>query len=49
MPVARSSEEEAKRKEEERNFGVFFDDEYDYLKHLKDRKVVEHDWDEADK
>jgi len=49
MPVARTSEEQAQRKEEERQFGVFFDDEYDYLKHLKDRKVVEHDWEAADR
>merc|ERR1719469_1841633 len=38
-----------RKKEEEREFGVFFNDEYDYMKHVKDRKVVEHDWDEADR
>lgn len=41
--------EQAKRKEEEREFGVFFEDEYDYMKHVKDRQVVDHDWDEADR
>lgn len=25
-----------KRLEEQRNFGVFFDDDYDYLQHLKE-------------
>ena len=25
-----------KRREEQRNFGVFFDDDYDYLQHLKE-------------
>jgi len=38
-----------KVKEEEREFGVFFDDEYNYLQHLKDRTKVEHDWSEADR
>jgi hypothetical protein len=28
-----------KRKEEEREHGVFFEDDYDYLQHLKDRLV----------
>lgn len=30
------SEERTKRKEEERKYGVFFDDDYDYLQHLRD-------------
>ena len=36
-------------KEEEREFGVFYDDNYNYLQHLKDRDVVDHDWTEADR
>jgi len=36
-------------KEEERAHGVFYDDEYNYLQHLKDRNVVEHDWSAADR
>ena len=36
-------------KEEERKFGVFYDDEYDYLQHLKDREAPEYDWSEMDK
>lgn len=36
-------------KEEERKFGVFYEDEYNYLQHLKDRTQVEHDWSEADR
>jgi len=43
------SETFKKRKEEEREFGIFYEDEYDYLQHLKDRGVVEHDWEEADR
>ena len=33
-----------KTKEEEREHGVFYEDEYNYLQHLKDRNKVEHDW-----
>ena len=36
-------------KEEERKFGVFYEDNYNYMQHLKDRNVVEHDWSEADR
>ena len=36
-------------KEEEREHGVFYDDDYNYLQHMKDRNVVEHDWSEADR
>ena len=43
------TEERAKQKEEEREFGVFYDDDYAYMKHLKDRSQVEHDWSEADR
>jgi len=38
-----------KSKEEEREHGVFYDDQYNYLQHLKDRNKVEHDWSEADR
>lgn len=31
-----SQVEVEKRREEQRNFGVFFDDDYDYLQHLKE-------------
>ena len=31
--------EVVKRKEEERTHGVFYDDEYDYLQHMKNRFV----------
>ena len=37
------------QKEEERKFGVFYDDEYDYMQHLKDREKPEYDWSEMDK
>ncbi|KAK7930627.1 hypothetical protein WMY93_007022 [Mugilogobius chulae] len=35
LPAANKVEAE-KRREEQRNFGVFFDDDYDYLQHLKE-------------
>jgi len=44
-----SKDEIKKQKEEERNFGVFYDDEYDYLQHMKSRDEIEYDWDEVDK
>ncbi|XP_019720074.1 protein LTV1 homolog [Hippocampus comes] len=34
LPAAKADAE--KRREEQRNFGVFFDDDYDYLQHLKE-------------
>jgi len=39
----------SKLKEEEREHGVFYDDDYNYLQHMKDRNLVEHDWSEADR
>ena len=39
----------SKIKEEEREFGAFFEDEYNHLQHLKDRSQVKHDWSEADR
>merc|ERR1719347_1477521 len=39
----------SKMKEEERKYGVFYEDDYNYLQHLKDPTVVEHDWSEADR
>jgi len=38
-----------KEKKEQREHGVFFEDNYNYLQHLKDRNAVEHDWSEADR
>ncbi|KAI1896563.1 hypothetical protein AGOR_G00096060 [Albula goreensis] len=34
--IPASKAEAEKRREEQRNFGVFFDDDYDYLQHLKE-------------
>ena len=44
-----SKDDAKKRKEEEREHGVFYDDEYDYLQHMKSRDEIEYDWDEVDK
>jgi len=38
-----------KDKLEEREHGVFYEDQYNYLQHLKDRNKVDHDWSEADR
>ena len=46
---AKAEEVRRKRKKEEREFGVFYDDDYDYMVHLKDRQQVQHDWDAADR
>ena len=42
-------DKDSSQKEEERKYGIFYDDEYDYLQHVKDRNVVEHDWESADR
>ena len=39
--------EVTKRKEEERDHGIFFDDDYDYLQHLKNRSGHLNDWNET--
>lgn len=36
--ISQTPEERAKRKKEEQKYGIFFDDEYDYLQHLRDRE-----------
>ena len=38
-----------KQKKEERDFGVFYDDDYNYMQHLKDRQAPEYDWSEMDR
>ena len=53
VPDSNEHKKDSKRrlkdtKEEERKFGVFYDDEYDYLQHLKDREAPEYDWSEMD-
>lgn len=34
----------AKRKKEQQKFGVFFDDDYDYLQHLREPEVQNVEW-----
>lgn len=34
----------AKRKEEEQKFGIFFDDDYDYLQHLREANKLSVEW-----
>ncbi|TRY61285.1 hypothetical protein TCAL_03693, partial [Tigriopus californicus] len=53
--LAQNPQDEARRleiqkqKEAQREFGVFFDDDYDYLQHMKDTSQVEHDWSGAER
>jgi len=44
-----TNEELDQIKEEERKFGVFYEDEYNYLQHLKVANVPEYDYSEVDK
>lgn len=52
MPVAdkqaakleRKSLDREKRKEEEQKYGIYFDDDYDYLQHLKDVSTLSVEW-----
>ena len=37
-----------KRKEEQRKYGIYFDDDYDYLKHLKDVNSLTAEWERVD-
>ncbi|XP_043270771.1 protein LTV1 homolog [Venturia canescens] len=37
-----------KRKEEQQKYGIFFDDEYDYLQHLKDVKSLPVEWERVE-
>jgi len=48
---AKTQEEIKRRKDEEREFGVFYDDEYDYLQHMKSRDelLVQNEMSEVDK
>ncbi|RWS22608.1 protein LTV1-like protein [Leptotrombidium deliense] len=41
--------DDASRKEEQRKFGIYFDDEYDYLQHLKDVRQVGSEWQQLEK
>eukprot|EP00092_Neocalanus_flemingeri_P006772 GFUD01007314.1.p1 GENE.GFUD01007314.1~~GFUD01007314.1.p1 ORF type:complete len:455 (-),score=189.53 GFUD01007314.1:149-1513(-) len=49
QPISLLQKEKEKVKEEEREHGVFYEDEYNYLQHLVDRTKVDHDWSEADR
>ncbi|CAK9830405.1 Protein LTV1 homolog [Anthophora retusa] len=37
-----------KRKEEQRKYGIYFDDDYDYLQHLKDVNSLTTEWERVD-
>jgi protein LTV1 len=38
----------AKRKEEQKKYGIYFDDDYDYLQHLRDANSVTVDWERTE-
>lgn len=42
-----SAEKRKRKKETEREHDIYFDDDYDYMQHLKDRTENEHDWEGA--
>lgn len=37
-----------KRKEEQQKYGIYFDDDYDYLKHLRDVNSLTAEWERVD-
>ncbi|KAG8034133.1 hypothetical protein G9C98_008279 [Cotesia typhae] len=37
-----------KKKEEQEKYGIFLDDDYDYLRHLKDAKKLSVEWERVD-
>lgn len=39
----------AKRKEEQKKYGIYFDDDYDYLQHLRDVNCVTVDWEPVER
>ncbi|XP_033337022.2 LTV1 ribosome biogenesis factor [Megalopta genalis] len=39
---------DAKRKEEQKKYGIYFDDDYDYLQHLKDVNSLHTEWERVD-
>lgn len=40
--------DDSKRKEEQRKYGIYFDDDYDYLQHLKDVNTLTAEWERVD-
>lgn len=40
--------DDSKRKEEQRKYGIYFDDDYDYLQHLKDVNTLTVEWERVD-
>ncbi|XP_043249079.1 protein LTV1 homolog isoform X1 [Colletes gigas] len=40
--------DKSKRKEEEQKYGIYFDDDYDYLQHLKDVNSLTTEWERID-
>lgn len=49
IPTGNTKKSGGIQKEEERKYGIFYDDDYNYMQHVKDRDLVEHDWDSADR
>lgn len=44
----KKSVDHKKRKEEQQKYGIFFDDEYDYLQHLKDVNSLPVEWEQVE-
>ena len=46
QPIA--SEKNEARREQQREFGIYFDDNYDYLQHLRDKDEGGIEWEEVE-
>ncbi|XP_076296798.1 LTV1 ribosome biogenesis factor isoform X2 [Lasioglossum baleicum] len=46
--IERRSLNDNKRKEEQQKYGIYFDDDYDYLQHLKDANLLTTEWERID-
>ncbi|XP_076655731.1 LTV1 ribosome biogenesis factor [Halictus rubicundus] len=46
--IERRSLNDTKRKEEQQKYGIYFDDDYDYLQHLKDANSLTTEWERVD-
>jgi len=44
----KSSDNNEKRKEEQQKYGIYFDDDYDYLQHLRDVNTLSVEWERVE-
>lgn len=46
--LEKKSQDISKRKEEQQKYGIYFDDDYDYLQHLKDVRTLTAEWERVE-